>query len=154
MDDTRIELRNLSRQLNMKSRKVDAIISTANRKLAALGLEMDVWLDDKAVAYGYYGEENDQSHCSRRALLLGWSVFDESWQLAVRLATIRVRTNQQGHEFEEVVNPEGPTPLAMHDRWIGMRAVRVLPSLLTLLEKEVKSVIGDIGQAEEVVEAL
>ncbi len=157
MTTTINELTNLARQLEEKSSKVDSIIATVNRKLAALKLELEVWLDDDpadAGDYEYYDEENEQSPRSREATLLGWSEFDEGWQLAVKDATLRTKTNWCGNEYEEVVNPRRPSPLVKQPRWLRMEAVRLLPALLTALQKKGKSAIEDIETAEGEVKAL
>lgn len=157
MADISNEVTVLGRELEEKYRKVDSIIATMNRKLAALKFELEVWLEDKPMCagdYDYTGEHGEEGVRARDAVLLGWGDIGTGWQLTTKVAILRRRTNMEGKEYEEVCDVGEVRELATEPEFLHLDAVRLLPVLLASLQKKAKSAIKDIEEAERVVEAL
>lgn len=157
MTTTISRLASASRQLDQKSRAVRSIVSTMNKKLVGLELNVEIWLNDDPIqASDYDSSGGNENLCpwSREAMLLGWSSHPGEWQLSVRAATLQTTVVSHGNKHEEVIDSTPPTPLLEEGHMIQVKAMRLLPRLLDELKRETTNLVIGIEEAREVAQML
>src|SRR5262249_34574924 len=136
MVDTINELSELSRKLNQKSDKTNEIITTINKKLAALNFGLEVWVERDWIESGDFNKVAiDQEDIYPREMeiaYLGYAYVEERWQLAVKEATLLEHRDYAG----EVVREDTEVryrPLLRASREARIAALPLVPDLLDLI---------------------
>jgi hypothetical protein len=148
------ELSEVSRRLNQKSDKINAVIKGINEKLDALNFGLEVWLDAEDLADNHWqSQPESQNYREKSVIFLGYCAIEGTWQLAVKGGTLTQVWDRGEIETEELTNVEYKT-LLKATRTIRMKALPLIPQLLDLVKAEAEKVINSIDEAGEAAENL
>lgn len=161
MVDSISELSDLSRKLNQKSDQTNSIVTNINKKLAALNLGVEVWLDqyerDELKADNYrkvYAGQLDPLSREKEVIYLGYSNVEDQWQLAVKEGTLVESFDQDNHENTLELIDVGRRPLLKASRRVRVKALPLVPRLLDLIKLEASKMLEQIEAAEKAAEKL
>jgi hypothetical protein len=149
-------LSEVSRKLNEKSDKLNEVIISINEKLEKLNIGVEVFLAEPIEADDPYflADDEDGKFPRRDAVLLGYSRFDDDWQLAIKKATLVKDYDNRGVEYERTLSVDRRVPLLNASRDIRANAMRLIPALLDLIKSEAEELLQSIEQAEAAAKKL
>ena len=144
------DLAGISTQLNQKSDKLNPIISSVNAKLAKLNLGAEVWLYDDPIeqseAYVRTDEREDVHYCVD-AVVFGYCRLDDAWKLALKKVTYD--TAEGDEESERLEVSRAKRSLLEASRSARIKAVQLIPNLLSAIKEAGQSMLDGIEQAEK-----
>jgi hypothetical protein len=155
MVDTISELSELSRKLNQKSDKINSIIATINKKLAAQNFGLEVWLEHWPIESGNFEKLSDEMLPREKSVTyLGYCNVEDEWQLATKSGTLVEDVNRDVGEIFTELTEVSYNALLKEARSIRVKALPLVPRLLDHLKVEAESLLKFIDQAEQAAEKL
>jgi hypothetical protein len=158
MVDSINELSDVSRKLNEKSDKTNSVITKINKKLAALNLGLEVWLEWDDL-------ENDNFHKvyqgqigllprQKSVTYLGYCNVETGWQLATKTGCLIEDYDKDSEEVFTQLTEVTFKPLLNEARETRVKALPLVPRLLDRVKQQAESLIKSIDEAENVAEKL
>jgi len=155
--DTINELSDLSRKLNEKSDKTNSVITKINKKLSALNLGLEVWLE--------WDLENDNYHKvyqgqigllprQKSVTYVGYCNVETGWQLATKTGQLIEDYDKDSEEVFTELTEVNFKPLLKEARETRVKALPLVPRLLDRVKQQAESLIKSIDEAESVAEKL
>lgn len=156
-------LSSLSRKLNERSDKTNAIIKTINQKLAGLNFGLEVWLDGGRLSRINQNYELDSNnYCKlhqgqidplprqKQVTYLGYCNVEDTWQLAVKTGTLVEDWDREDQQTFTELTDTKYRPLLKASRQIRIAALPFLPDLLETIKIRAESTLQDLERAEKV----
>lgn len=157
MVDTINELSDLSRRLNAKSDKTNAIISKINEKLAAMNFGLEVWYEQDIEGDNFrkvYPGQQGLLPREKSVTYLGYCNVEDGWQLATKTGQLIEDYDQDSQEtFKELTDVDFK-PLLRESREVRVKAVPLVPRLLDKVKQQAELLIKSIEDAEKAADAL
>ena len=157
MVDTINELSDLSRRLNEKSDKTNAIITTINHKLATLNFGLEVWLELDIENNNFSKVDPLQQTLLPRektVTYLGYCNVEDGWQLATKTGQLIEDYDRDSEEtFTELTDVDFK-PLLKESRGVRVKALPLVPRLLDEVKEQAESLVKSIDDAEKAAEKL
>jgi hypothetical protein len=155
--DTINELSDLSRKLNEKSDKTNAVITKINKKLSALNLGLEVWLEWDLEDDNYHKVFQGQIGLLPRqksVTYLGYCNVETGWQLATKTGCLIEDYDKDSEEVFTELTEVIFKPLLKEARETRVKALPLVPRLLDRVKQQAESLIKSIDEAENVAEKL
>jgi hypothetical protein len=156
--DTINELSELSRKLNQKSDKTNAIIKTINKKLAAMNFGLEVWLEYRPLETGNFEAvyPNQQTPLPRKKSVtyLGYCNVEGDWELATKSGDLIEDWDKDSEEVYTELTEVDYKPLLKEARERRVGALPLVPRLLDEVKLRAESLLNAIDEAEKAAEKL
>ncbi len=157
MVDTINELSDLSRKLNEKSDKTNAIITKINSKLAALNFGLEVWYEQDIEGDNFrkvYPGQQGLLPRQKSVTYLGYCNVETGWQLATKVGQLIEDYDQDSRETFTELTEVDFKPLLKEAREVRVKALPLVPRLLDKVKQQAESLIESIEDAEKAADAL
>jgi hypothetical protein len=158
------DLKSVAEALNIESDALHETLDTINRKLNALNIGLEVWLNDYADVMAVDIDDCYHDEAAGVTYYVGWILgyckfSDVGWSIAASQA--HVRELEQGQEPDDFHNDELVTRLARTERGLlnGPRSVRIeavakLPKLIAKLKAEAEKAVETLRKAKCLADSL
>jgi hypothetical protein len=138
----------LSQQLNEQCSTLNDTITEWNKRLLALNLGLEVWLNPFDYSGVYYAEnDSDVRQKCVKEISLGYAKVDGQWQLAIKEEFLIA-----GNEEREQDVPIRVTRLLSCTREMRIKAMERFDSLLSHIEEEVTQRLQIVAKAQKLAE--
>lgn len=121
----------LAQQLNDSSDEINRVIRQANEKLGDMNIGLEVWLD----------EQSDPG-LDDEGMILGYAKAEDGWQLVVKSLRVRAVIGQIAE------------PLTKQSRNVRVRAVGLIPKLLSRIADQAETLLDGIKGAKQELEKM
>lgn len=149
------DLEPLSQRLTAATQELNQALTTIEERINALGIGVEVWLDDNVFQELERYVEDDEEDSSRRivhAIELGYGRHGNAWALLART----VKWYEVGIENPTTTpaQVEVITPLLRTSRELRSKAVEQIPGLVDAIRAEAERLIASVESAKRIADAL
>jgi hypothetical protein len=135
-----------SKRLNKVSNNGNAVLKGIEDRLQIANIGLEVWWDKEPLdRMGSTDLRYDETACWRTQIL-GFARVGDDWCLAVRKMRNALYVFEGDEDRREAID-DGPTALLRAPRNIRLAALRVMPTFLAYLAKEIESAANSIETA-------
>lgn len=159
VDSKKFELLSvLAQQFNAESDTLNDTIDEWNKRLAALNLGLEVWVDNSLADSGHYDQFSPTTRKVERyhdRTLLGYTRVDGQWQLAVKELCCTVEPNTEVFDgFSEVVDADNTkiTRLLSASRELRVKAMAKLDNLFDEFQLRLAEGLEGVAKAQKLAE--
>jgi hypothetical protein len=152
------DLEPLSKRLNAASNELTRTIQVIQDRLNALGIGLEVWLDELSLSESEFGGVDDEDGeptgaTEYSAEELGYGRLGDGWALLVRTRRF-IGYLEHGQFRAQESYVISSRPLLKASREVRVAAVDQIPGLIDKLQKEAESVIARVEEAKKIAESL